>query len=107
MRAGKEPRHRPQSLTTAGNSRSDCPDRHIYDRRGCVVSHPLQSDEENYGPLLLGQFGDGTLHIAKLEPLCLIRRRRQTGRTFLQFDRGALPHGPASEADVLMVQNCE
>ena len=85
----------------------DCPDRHFYDRRGYIVSHPLQSDEENYGPLLFGQFADGMLHIAKLEPFCLIRRRRQTGRTFLQFDGGALPRGPAGEADVLMVQNCE
>jgi len=100
---GKEPGHGTQGFTATSNSRTDCPDRDIYDRCGFIVTHTLQSDEQNHRPLLLGEFGHGAFQIAKLEPHRLIGRERQTRVGFLPFHTDTLPRISASVADVLMV----
>src|SRR5271165_381284 len=107
MPTGEELGHHPQALTTARYSRADRPDGEVRQRCDFVVTHALQSDEQNYRPLLLGQFGESAFQIAKLEPRGLIGRERQARATFLQFDAGALARVAASVADVLMVQDCE
>jgi hypothetical protein len=107
MPTGKELGHHSQALPTARDSRADRPDGEVPQRCDFVVSHALQSDEQNYRSLLLGQFGESAFQIAKLEPQGLIGRERQAGVTFLQFDAGALACVTASVADVLMVQDSE
>ena len=107
MAAGKEFGHFAQGLPTARNSRTDRPDGKVYDRCRFVVSHSLQSDEQNYRPLLFRQCGESALQIAKPEPHGLIRRNREAPGRFLQFVAGALARLPASEADMLMVQDRE
>jgi hypothetical protein len=46
---------------------------------------PFQSDEQDYRPLLPGQFGEGALHIAKLQTRKLMRRERQTPAISLRW----------------------
>jgi hypothetical protein len=64
-----------QAFATARYSRADSSDRDVYDRRGFVVSHPFQSNEEDCRSLLLRQFGEGALQIAKLQMRNLVRRQ--------------------------------
>jgi hypothetical protein len=63
---GKQLGHCAQGFTAAGNSRTNCPDWKICDRRGFLVSHVRQSDEQDYRALLVGQFSQGLFEIAKL-----------------------------------------
>jgi hypothetical protein len=105
--AGKEFGHLAQRLPTARNSRTDRPDGKVYERCGFVVSHSLQSDEQYYRPLLFRQCGESALQIAKLEPHGLIGRNRRAPVRFLQFGAGALARLPASETDILMMQDGE
>ncbi len=94
-----------QGFTTTGDARTHRPDRGIYDRCSFGVCHALQSDEQNYRLLLLGQLGDSTLQVAYLEPYRLVGRKRYTRMGFLQFHGRALPRVPACAADVLTVQD--
>ena len=107
MATGKEFGHVAQGFPTARNSRTDRPDGKVYERCGLVVSHSLQSDEQNYRPLLFGQRRESALQIAKLEACGLIGRNRQVPVRFLQFGAGALARLPPTEADILMVQDGE
>jgi hypothetical protein len=102
---GKEFGHSAQGLPTARNSRTDRPDGKVYERCSFVVSHSLQSDEQNYRPLLFGQCGESALQIAKLEPHGLIGRNRRVPVKFLQLGAGALARLPASVTYILMVQD--
>jgi hypothetical protein len=94
-------------FATARNSRTDCADWEVYNRCGFIVSHPLQSHEADHRPLLLGQFGEGALQIAKLQTRNLIRRERQRRAALLFFDAVSFARLPANAADVLMVQDCK
>jgi hypothetical protein len=110
MPTGKEFGHRTQRLAPARNSRTDRSDRKVDQRCRFLVSQTFQSDEQNYRPLLLGQFGESPLQITKLEPGDLIgrkRRGRMTFLPFLPFRAGALARVAASKADMLMVQDRE
>ena len=101
---GEKPSHHTQGFATARNSRPHRSDRQVYNRSGFLVSHPLQPDEQDYRPLLLGQLGESALQIAKLEPHRLSRGERRARITFLQFDAGPLARVSASQAEVLVVQ---
>jgi len=94
-----------QAFATACNSRADSADRDVYDRRGFVVSHPFQSNEEDCRSLLLRQFGEGALQIAKLQTRHLIRCERRPRAALLQFDTGSLARCPADETDMAIVQD--
>ena len=104
---GKEFGHVAQGFPTARNSRTDRPDGKLYERCSFVVSHPLQSDEHNYRPLLFRQCRESALQIAKLKAPGLIGRNGQAPVRFLQFVAGALARLPASKANILMVQDSE
>ena len=86
MASGKQPGRLAQALAAAGNSGTYRPERGIYSCRGFGVIHALQSDKQNYQPLLLRQFGETAFQVAKLEPRSLIGREHQTRIGFLQFD---------------------
>ena len=79
-------------------------DRQVYNRCGFLVPHPLQPEEQDYRPLLLGQLGESALQIAKFEPRSLRRRERQARVTLLQMDARVLARVLANEAKVLVVQ---
>jgi hypothetical protein len=96
-----------QAFAAARNPRADSSDRNVCDRRGFVVSHPFQSNEEDCRPLLLRQFGEGALQIAKLQTRNLIRRERRPRAILLQFDTGSLARCPAEETDMAIVQDGE
>jgi hypothetical protein len=49
-----------QVFAAAGKSRADCPDRQVQRGRNLFIAHSFQSDEQDYRPLLLGQFGERT-----------------------------------------------
>jgi hypothetical protein len=96
-----------QAFAAACNPRADSSDRNVCDRRGFVVSHPFQSNEEDCRPLLLRQFGEGALQIAKLQMRNLVRRERRPRAIFLQFNTGSLARRPAEETDMPIVQDGE
>jgi hypothetical protein len=104
---GEEPREDTQAFATARYSRADSSDRDVYDRRGFVVSHPFQSNEEDCRSLLLRQFGEGALQIAKLQMRNLVRRERLPRAIFLQFNTRSLARRPAEETDMPIVQDSE
>ena len=103
----KQLSHYTQGFTTTGDARTHRPDRGIYDRCSFGVCHALQSDEQNYRLLLLGQLRDSALQVTHLEPYRLVVRKRYTRIRFVQFQERALPRIPARVADVLMVQDCK
>jgi hypothetical protein len=105
MPPGEESCEDAQAFAAARNSRADSSDRNVCDRRGFVVSHPFQSNEEDCRPLPLRQLGEGALQIAKLQTRNLIRRERRPRAIFLQFDTGSLARCPADETDMAIVQN--
>jgi hypothetical protein len=107
MPSGKKSGRLTQGLAAAGNSRAYRPDRRIHGRGGFGVIHALQSDEQNYRPLLLRQFGETAFQVAKLEPRGLIGRGHQARIRFLQFDALATPRVAARVAYVLTIQNRE
>jgi len=107
MPPGEESCEDTQAFATARYSRADSPDRDVYDRRGFVVSHPFQSNEEDCRPLLLRQFGEGALQIAELQTRNLIRRERRSRAVLLQFNTGSLARCPADETDMAIVQDGE
>ena len=96
-----------QAFATARYSRADSSDRNVCDRRGFVVSHPFQSNEEDCRSLLLRQFGEGALQIAKLQMRNLVRRERRPRAIFLQFNTRSLACRPAEETDMPIVQDGE
>lgn len=104
---GEESCEDTQAFATARYSRADSSDRDVYDRRGFVVSHPFQSYEEDCRSLLLRQFGEGALQIAKLQMRNLVRRQRRPWAAFLQFNAGSLARCPADETDMAIVQDGE
>jgi hypothetical protein len=107
MAPGEQSCEDTQAFATARNSRADSPDRDVYDRRGFIVSHPFQPNEQDYRPLLLGQFGEGALQIAKLKARNLIRRGCRPRAALLQFNTGSLARCPANETDMAIVQDGE
>ncbi len=107
MASGKKSGRLTQALAAAGNSRTYRPERSIHSCRGFGVIHAFQSNEQNYRPLLLRQFGETAFQIAKFEPRSLIGRQHQTRIGFLQFDTLSMPRVPARVAYMLAVQNCE
>jgi hypothetical protein len=107
MPIGKEPGEDTQSFAAAGKSRTDRPDWQVKNRRDFAVSHTLQSGQQNNRTLFLGQFRDGALQIAQLEPRGLVGRESQIRVRFLQFDIVALSRNPAGAADMLVVQDRE
>jgi hypothetical protein len=96
-----------QVFAAAGKSRADCPDRQVQRGRNLFIAHSFQSDEQDYRPLLLGQFGERTPYIAKLQTRDLMRWEHQARAGRQQFDAGPFPHLPANAADVLIVQDRE
>jgi len=107
MPPGEESCEDTQAFATARNSRADGPDWDVCDRRGFVVSHPFQSNEEDCRPLLLRQFGEGALQIAELQTRNLIRRERRPRTALLQFNTDSLARCPANKTDMAMVQDGE
>jgi hypothetical protein len=104
MSKREEPGHETQGFATTRHSRADCSDWQICDRCWFFVSHPLQSDEQNYRPLFVGQLSKSSLQIAKLEPPSLRWRERRAQVTSLRLDARALARVTASEAYMLVVQ---
>src|SRR5271170_7957498 len=94
-----------QALAAAGNSRAYRPDRGIHECRGFGVIHALQSDEQNYRALLLRQFGETALQVAKFEPRRLIGRVDPTRAGCLRLEMVALSRISAHVADVSAIQN--
>ena len=99
-----EPGHDAQSFATARYSRTEGPHRQFYSRCSFFILHAFQSDEQDHRPLLLGQFGERALQIAKLEPCGLRRWERRIRVRYLQLDARALARFSTSKADMLMVQ---
>jgi hypothetical protein len=107
MPTGEKPCHGPQGFAAAGDARADRSNREIYDRRGFVILHAVQSHEQNDPSLLRRQSVDGALEVAHLQAGGLIRRATYARGIRLQFDAGPLARVAASEADMLIVQDRE
>ena len=107
MPRGKEAGHHPQGLPTARHSRAHRSDRKVDDGGRLLVAHSLQTDEKDYRPLLLGQFGEGPLQITQLEPHSLRGWKRQVVVQTRGLSVSPLAHVTPSETDMLIVKNRE
>ncbi len=93
-----------ESLTPAGETRTNGSDRHIENSRNLLVAHALQTDEQDGGLLLFGKLCDRALEIAQFKPLSLLGWSSQQRFIIAQADGGALSDRSSNIIHVLIMQ---
>jgi len=77
----------PQHLAAARQARAHGADRHIEDLGDFFVAHALETDQQDHGPLLLGNHAKRAFHVPELELLALGRRGSEIDLGLAQGDR--------------------